>query len=63
MMALADVRLALGERLGLRTDEDSLKLHADLNSEQALEEPRLTLMYYYEFLTWLQETISLALVD
>ena len=63
MMALADVRLALGERLGLRTDEDSLKLHADLNSEQALEEPRLTLMYYYEFLTWLQETISLALAD
>lgn len=66
MMALADVRLALGERLELRTDEDSERLHRDLEDLEVLDEDadphRITLGLYYDFLTWVQESIALALM-
>lgn len=65
-VGLTDVRLILGERLGLKTDEDSERLHARLERALAGEEdvdPALAQqMAYYDFLTWLQETITVALL-
>lgn len=61
MMGLADVRLVLGERLDLRTDEDSDLLHAELERASAIADPRLLMAAYYDFLTWLQESVALAL--
>ncbi|HLS40530.1 MAG TPA: DUF2017 domain-containing protein [Ornithinicoccus sp.] len=65
-VGLADVRLVLGERLGLRTDEDSDRLHERLERALAGEEevdPGLfQQMAYYDFLTWLQESVTLALL-
>jgi hypothetical protein len=65
-VGLTDVRLVLGERLGLRTDEDSDRLHERLERALAGEEevdPGLfQQMAYYDFLTWLQESVTLALL-
>lgn len=64
-VGLADVRLVLGERLGLRTDEDSDRLHERLERALAGEEVDPGLfqqMAYYDFLTWLQESVTLALL-
>lgn len=66
-VALTDVRLILGERLGLRTDEDSERLHGQLeralSGEEDLDPAVAQQMAYYDFLTWLQETVTLALMD
>ncbi|MGB3257877.1 MAG: DUF2017 family protein [Ornithinimicrobium sp.] len=74
MVALTDVRLILGERLGLRTDEDSTALHEEMfealhtkgpeTDEQrpAQEQARMQQMAYYDFLSWLQESIALSLL-
>lgn len=62
MMALADVRLALGERLELRTDEDSERLHRQVESMEGADQQRLAIGLYYDFLTWLQESIALAIM-
>ncbi|AKU16335.1 DUF2017 domain-containing protein [Luteipulveratus mongoliensis] len=62
MMALSDVRLVLGERLGLRTDEDSEELHAMLEAAEELEDPRMLLAAYYDFMTWLQESVTIAVM-
>lgn len=65
-ISLTDARLILGERLGLRTDEDSERLHAEL--EAALDgqgelDPALAQkMAYYDFLSWVQESVTLALM-
>ncbi|MFK5635912.1 MULTISPECIES: DUF2017 family protein [unclassified Ornithinimicrobium] len=65
-MALTDARLILGERLGLRTDEDSERLHAQL--EQALvgdielDPATAQKMAYYDFLSWVQESVTAALL-
>ncbi len=60
LVALTDVRLVLGERLGLRTDED-----VDLLEEQARslpdDDPTVYALAVYDFLTWLQETLAHAL--
>ena len=61
VVALTDVRLLLGERLGLRTDEDAEALQDRL--ERASEDDRdLHLAAAYDFLTWLQETLLQALM-
>ena len=61
VVALTDVRLLLGERLGLRTDEDAEALQDRL--ERASEDDRdLHLAAAYDFLTWLQETLIQALM-
>ncbi|HET7476224.1 MAG TPA: DUF2017 family protein [Dermatophilaceae bacterium] len=67
LVALTDVRLLLGERLGLRTDEDADALaellHTSL-SDEGDPDPRqhlLRLAAYYDFLTWLQESLAHAL--
>ncbi len=85
MVALTDVRLILGERLGLRTDEDSAALHAEMfdalngvpensdeddsgsgessKTESSPDLARMQQMAYYDFLSWLQESIALSLLD
>ncbi|MGC1206356.1 MAG: DUF2017 family protein [Ornithinimicrobium sp.] len=89
MVALTDVRLVLGERLGLRTDEDAAALHEEMfdalnggiaedrdDSEKddsdaddsdandlSTDLARMQQMAYYDFLSWLQESIALSLLD
>lgn len=60
LVGLADVRLALGERLQLRTDEDSEHLQEYLATaaDDAPEDPRLVIGLYYDFLTWMQESLA-----
>jgi len=61
VVALTDVRLVLGERLGLRTDEDADVLQDQLE-EASEDDPQLHLAAYYDFLTWLQESLIQALM-
>lgn len=65
LVGLADVRLALGERLQLHTDEDSEQLQHDLAAaaEGASDDPRLITGLYYDFLTWMQESLAGALLQ
>ncbi len=66
-VALTDIRLILGERLGLRTDEDSDRLHRELEEaltgDRELEPAVAQQMAYYDFLSWLQETLTTALLE
>ena len=61
VVALTDVRLLLGERLGLRTDEDAEGLQEQLDAASE-DDPQLYLAAYYDFLTWLQESLIQALM-
>jgi hypothetical protein len=61
VVALTDVRLLLGERLGLRTDEDADALQGRLEAASQ-DDPQLYLAAYYDFLTWLQESLIQALM-
>lgn len=61
LVALTDVRVVLGERMGLRTDEDAAAL--DLVTQDLDEDdPRLHFVLVYDFLTWLQESLAGALL-
>jgi len=61
LVALTDVRLVIGERLGLREDDDVEKLEeAAVGLEPA--HPLAFALAVYEFLTWLQETLAHALL-
>jgi hypothetical protein len=60
LVALTDVRLVLGERLDLRTDEDAEELAASLGDVDE-DDPRSFLVAIYDFLTWLQESLVRAL--
>jgi hypothetical protein len=66
-IALTDARLILGERLGLRTDEDSERLHEELDAALAgeieLDPATAQKMAYYDFLSWLQESVTTALLS
>jgi hypothetical protein len=64
-IGLTDVRLVLGERLGLRTDEDAEALHQRLTGvvEGEADDDSYVLAAYYDFLTWLQESVTLALMS
>jgi hypothetical protein len=62
VVALTDVRLLLGERLGLRTDEDADALQDRLEAASG-DDPQLHLAAYYDFMTWLQESLTQALMD
>lgn len=64
LIALTDARLALGERLGLHTDADSEQLQRDIEraGDEAQEDPRLLVGIYYDFLTWMQESLAHALL-
>jgi len=61
VVALTDVRLLLGERLGLRTDEDADDLQDRLEAASE-DDPELHLAAYYDFMTWLQESLTQALM-
>ncbi|CAN7376851.1 DUF2017 family protein [Knoellia sp. LjRoot47] len=61
VVALTDVRLVLGERLGLREDADVDRLEEEL-AEMDEDDPRLHAMSVYDFLTWLQETLATAML-
>jgi hypothetical protein len=60
VVALTDVRLVLGERLGLQTDED-LELLEEHASSLDDDDPAVYALAVYDFLTWLQETLAHAL--
>ena len=61
LIALTDVRLLLGERMGMRTEEDAEALHAAMETIDD-EDPLGYAMAWYDFLTWLQETLAHALM-
>jgi len=61
LMALTDVRLLLGERMGMRTEEDAEALH-DAMDDLDDDDPLGYAMAWYDFLTWLQETLTQALM-
>ncbi len=61
LVALTDVRLLLGERMGMRTEEDAEALYAALESIDD-DDPLGYAMAWYDFLTWLQETLTQALM-
>ena len=61
LVALTDVRLVLGERMGLRTDEDVEVLEAAAQ-DLDLDDPLGYALAVYDFLTWLQETLASAML-
>ena len=61
VVALTDVRLVLGERLGLKDDDDADRLGA-LAARLDPDEPLVYALTVYDFLTWLQETLAHALM-
>ncbi|MCC3276964.1 DUF2017 domain-containing protein [Arthrobacter sp. zg-Y40] len=60
--ALNDVRLVLGDRLGLADDEDAERLH-DITDPSKAQDVDGYLALVYNFVTWLQETLMQALLD
>ncbi|WP_435199435.1 DUF2017 domain-containing protein [Janibacter sp. GS2] len=60
LIALTDVRLVMGERLGLRTDEDATRLE-ELVESLKQDDPVVFALSVYDFLTWLQESLTQAL--
>jgi hypothetical protein len=60
LVALTDVRLVLGERLGLKQDSD-VELLEEQVSGLAEDDPAVYALAVYDFLTWLQETLAHAL--
>ncbi len=61
LIALTDVRLVLGERMGLRTDDDVDVLEAAA-AELDDDDPLGYALAVYDFLTWLQETLASAML-
>lgn len=65
-IGLTDARLILGERLGLRTDEDSERLHEELEAmlsgDSDLDPATAQKMAYYDFLSWVQESVTAAML-
>ncbi|NYF99188.1 DUF2017 domain-containing protein [Janibacter cremeus] len=62
MIALTDVRLVMGERLGLRTDEDAERLE-EVAADLEPDDPAVFALSVYDFLTWLQESLTGALTS
>ncbi|MEO7235855.1 MAG: DUF2017 domain-containing protein [Lapillicoccus sp.] len=61
VIALTDTRLVLGERLGLRTDDDALELDERVATLDA-DDPTVYAASFYDFLTWMQESLTTALM-
>lgn len=61
LMALTDVRLLLGERMGMRTEEDAARLH-DAAETIADDDPLGYALAWYDFLTWMQESLTHAVM-
>lgn len=60
LIALTDVRLVLGERLGLKHDDDFELLEEQVSGLED-DDPAVYALAVYDFLTWLQETLAHAL--
>lgn len=60
LIALTDVRLVLGERLGLKHDDDMELLEEQVSGLED-DDPAVYALAVYDFLTWLQETLAHAL--
>ena len=60
VVALTDVRLVLGERLGLKQDDD-FEVLEEQASGFGEDDPTVYALAVYDFLTWLQETLTQAL--
>ena len=60
LIALTDVRLVLGERLGLKHDDDMDLLEEQVSGLED-DDPAVYALAVYDFLTWLQETLAHAL--
>lgn len=61
LVSLTDVRLVLADRLGLVTEEDTDELQQALRDGDP-DDPRLPAAAVYDFLSWLQESLSLAML-
>ena len=61
LVALTDVRLVMGERLGLRTDDDATRLE-ELVESLPSDDPAIFALSVYDFLTWLAESVTLAVM-
>lgn len=61
LMALTDVRLLLGERMGMRTEEDAARLHDAMETIDD-DDPLGYALAWYDFLTWLQESLTHAVM-
>lgn len=61
LVALTDTRLVLGERLGLRTDEDALTLDERISALNP-DDPAVYAASFYDFLTWMQESLTAAML-
>ncbi|KYH43330.1 DUF2017 domain-containing protein [Branchiibius sp. NY16-3462-2] len=66
MVALTDARLVLADRLDLHTEEDAERLHHQttrfLEGGADFSDVDETLALFYDFLTWLQESLANALM-
>jgi Domain of unknown function (DUF2017) len=60
LKGLTDTRLVLGERLGLKTDEDA-DMIADLPRTGGEDDPWVSVVLLYDVLTWWQESLVTAL--
>ena len=60
LKGLTDTRLVLGERLGLKTDEDA-DMIADLPRVGGEDDPWVSVVLLYDVLTWWQESLITAL--
>ncbi|UWX96189.1 DUF2017 domain-containing protein [Arthrobacter zhaoxinii] len=60
--ALNDVRLVLGDRLGIEDDETAERLH-DITDPSKAQDVDGYLALVYNFVTWLQETLMQALLE
>lgn len=61
LVALTDVRLVLGDRLGLREDRDAQRLE-EIAGAADPQDPALYAILVYDFLTWLQETLATSML-
>ncbi|GAA1772758.1 DUF2017 domain-containing protein [Nostocoides vanveenii] len=61
LVALTDVRLVVGDRLGLRDDEDARRLDAVAQAADP-DDPAAYAIVVYDFLTWLQETLATSML-
>ena len=62
LAALTDVRLVLGERMGLRADDDVDVLEAAAE-ELDPDDPLGYALAVYGLLSWLQETLASAMLQ
>lgn len=61
VVALTDVRLVLGQRLGLNTQGDVEAVEEELANAPD-DDPRVPLVLAYDFTTWLQEGLAQSLL-